>query len=74
MTEVNAADYTVSFPQQTQEATYAVSIGGPGVHDISGNAMTAAYLTSFIIDLTAPSVVSVTPTGHGQRGGRQPWT
>ena len=63
VTEVDAADYTVAFPQQTQEATYTVSIGGPGVHDISGNAMTAAYLTSFIIDLTAPSVVSVTPTG-----------
>ena len=53
VTEVDAAHYTVTFPQQTQQATYAVSIGGPGVHDISGNAMTAAYLTSFIIDLTA---------------------
>ena len=63
MTEVDASDYTVSFPQQTQEATYAVSIGGPGVQDVSGVGMTAPYLTSFIIDLTAPSVVSVTPTG-----------
>ena len=63
VTEVDAAHYTVTFPQQSQQATYAVSIGGPGVHDVSGNAMTAAYLTSFIIDLTAPTVVSVTPTG-----------
>ena len=63
VTEVDASDYTVTFPQQTQEATYAVSIGGPGVQDVSGVGMTAPYLTSFIIDLTAPSVVSVTPTG-----------
>ena len=63
VTEVNASDYTVTFPQQTQEATYAVSIGGTGVQDVSGVGMTAPYLTSFIIDLTAPSVVSVTPTG-----------
>ena len=63
VTEVDASDYTVTFPQQTQEATYNVSVGGPGVLDISGNAMTAAYLTSFTIDRTPPTVVSSTPTG-----------
>ena len=42
--------------------------------DISGNAMTAAYLTSFIIDRTAPSVVSVTPTGTVNDVVDRPWT
>ncbi len=63
VSEIDAAKYAVSFPQQTQEATYDVGIGGPGVLDISGNAMTAAYQTSFTIDRTAPTVVSSTPTG-----------
>ena len=60
-------DYTVAFPTQTQEGTYNVSIGGPGVLDISGNAMTAAYQTSFTIDHSVLSVVSVEPDGHGER-------
>ncbi len=63
ITEVDAADYTVAFPTQSQEGTYDISIGGPGVLDISGNAMAAAYQTSFTIDHSVLSVVSVSPTG-----------
>ena len=63
ITEVDAADYTVTFPTQTEEGTYQISIGGPGVTDISGNAMAAAYQTSFTIDHSVLSVVSVSPTG-----------
>ena len=63
VTEVDASDYKVSFPEQSQQATYDVSIGGPGVQDVSGVGMTAAYLSSFTIDLTPPTVVTVTPTG-----------
>ena len=63
ITEVDAADYTVTFPTQTEEGTYNVSIGGPGVLDISGNAMAAAYQTSFTIDHSVLAVVSVSPSG-----------
>ena len=63
VTEVDAAHYTVAFPTQTQEGAYNVSIGGPGVLDISGNAMAAAFQTSFTIDHSILAVVSVTPTG-----------
>ena len=63
VTEINASTYTVAFPPQTQEATYDVSLGGSDVLDISGNAMTAAYQTSFTIDHTPPTVSSVSPTG-----------
>ncbi|HEV3312710.1 MAG TPA: Ig-like domain-containing protein, partial [Chloroflexota bacterium] len=63
VTEVGAADYTIGFPTQTQEGTYNVSIGGPAVLDISGNAMAAAFQTSFTIDHSILAVVSVSPTG-----------
>src|SRR5262249_8293049 len=42
VTPVDAADFTVTFPQQTQEATYNVSVG-PGILDTSGNALAASY-------------------------------
>ncbi len=63
ITEVDAADYTITIPTQTEEGLYSVSIGGPGVRDISGNAMAAAYQTSFTIDHTVLAVVSVSPSG-----------
>ena len=63
ITEVDAADYTITIPTQTQEGEYSVSIGGPGVLDISGNAMAAPYQTSFTIDHSVLAVVSVSPSG-----------
>ncbi len=63
ITEVDAAHYTIAISTQTDEGTYSLSIGGPGVLDISGNAMAAAYQASFTIDHTVLAVVSVSPTG-----------
>ena len=68
ITEVDAADYTVAFPTQTLEGTYNISIGGPGVLDISENAMTAAYQTSFTISFTTSLPDLVTSSVHPSVG------
>ncbi len=50
------------FPSQTSEGSYAVTLS-TGITDPSGNALTAPYQASFLIDKTGPRIVADTPSG-----------
>ena len=62
ITQVDAQTFQVSFPSQSTEGTYSITLG-TGIIDLSGNGLTQPYQASFAIDKTAPQITAVVPTG-----------